>query len=206
MSNAYARAAIADRRELDKAIEVLHGICLGITSDGQLRDEEVRFLDNWLLNNDSVTRQFPGNVVAARVKHVLADGVITQDERAYLLDTLTQLVGGTLFDTGTTAPQSTELPIDDDVDVEVRDSVFVLTGGFLFGTRTYVEECIAEKRGRVFDDVTKDVHFLVIGGKPARDWAHTSFGRKIEKAVAYQDTGVDIAIISESRWIDAMSS
>jgi len=38
----------------------------------------------------------------------------------------------------------------------------------------------------------------------APDWAHTSYGRKIESAVALQQEGHSIAIISERRWLAAL--
>jgi hypothetical protein len=34
-------------------------------------------------------------------------------------------------------------------------------------------------------------------------WKHETFGRKIEKAMLYQDEGIPLAIVSEEHWIDS---
>lgn len=42
--------------------------------------------------------------------------------------------------------------------------------------------------------------YLVLGPLVTPSWAHTSFGRKIEKAIDYQRRGCLIEIIDESGW------
>lgn len=40
----------------------------------------------------------------------------------------------------------------------------------------------------------------------SRDGAHTTFGRKIEKAVSYREKGVPIAIVSEDHWAASLGN
>jgi hypothetical protein len=56
------------------------------------------------------------------------------------------------------------------------------------------------------DNVSKKVDILVIGTRVAPDWAHTSFGRKIQRAVELQEEGHAIEIISEKRMMEAVSA
>ena len=43
--------------------------------------------------------------------------------------------------------------------------------------------------------------YLVIGDIGSKDWSHSSYGRKIEKAVEYRDTkDTGISIVCESHW------
>jgi hypothetical protein len=49
-------------------------------------------------------------------------------------------------------------------------------------------------------DVTKRTNYLIIGTFGTRDWLHTSFGRKIEKAVSLRESGLRIAIAAEDHW------
>jgi hypothetical protein len=49
--------------------------------------------------------------------------------------------------------------------------------------------------------VTLDLDYLVVGTAASRDWAGTSHGRKIEKAVAYQERGEDLMVIAEEDWV-----
>jgi hypothetical protein len=52
--------------------------------------------------------------------------------------------------------------------------------------------------------VTSNLEYLVVGSLVEPTWAHTSYGRKIEKAIEYIDKGCGIAIISERQWIEAL--
>ena len=52
--------------------------------------------------------------------------------------------------------------------------------------------------------ITKATDFLVVGTFGSRDWAQTSFGRKIEKAVAYRDAGEPIGFVTEDHCAAAM--
>ena len=54
-------------------------------------------------------------------------------------------------------------------------------------------ECVQE-------NITKRTSFLVIGTFGSRDWVHTAFGRKIEKAVSYREAGVPLRIVAEDHW------
>jgi hypothetical protein len=48
--------------------------------------------------------------------------------------------------------------------------------------------------------ITKDLNYLVIGEVGSRDWIHSTHGRKIEKAIDYNDRGCRIAIVTEQHW------
>ena len=51
------------------------------------------------------------------------------------------------------------------------------------------------------ENVTVRTRYLVIGRFGNRDWVHTSFGRKIEKAHKYRDSKRGpIAIVAEDHW------
>ena len=51
--------------------------------------------------------------------------------------------------------------------------------------------------------VSKSLDYLVLGTYVTDSWIHESFGRKIEKAVGYRESGVPIVIMSEERWLEA---
>ncbi len=62
-------------------------------------------------------------------------------------------------------------------------------GIFGFGTRKEREAAVKEKGG-LCGPLTLDTGFLVIGAYATDSWAHSSFGRKIEKAVEMRGKGV----------------
>ena len=43
----------------------------------------------------------------------------------------------------------------------------------------------------------------MLGTYVTDSWAHENFGRRIEKAMQYRDSGVPLAIISEEHWANA---
>jgi len=48
--------------------------------------------------------------------------------------------------------------------------------------------------------MTKRTRVLVIADLGSRDWIHTSYGRKIERAVEYRQAGVPLVITDEAYW------
>ena len=179
---------------------MLMGIANGILADGVLNHEEVRFLKAWLRDNAEVANVFPGNIIAARIGAAMADGRIDPGELEHLKQTLKDLVGGTLQETGEVDGWSTSLPVDASAEVVVRGRVFCFTGEFIYGTRTACTALTVLQGGSVKDSVSPRVDYLVIGGMASRYWANTSYGRKIEKAINLQGEKVPITIVSEDQW------
>jgi hypothetical protein len=48
------------------------------------------------------------------------------------------------------------------------------------------------------------VNFLVVGNLGSEDWIHSSFGRKIERAVELRRECPTLAIINEDHWARAL--
>ncbi len=194
------------RHHTNKAIEHLLGMVDGITADGSLHDKEVHLLSAWLSANPEATNAWPGSVIALKVREVLADGVITEPERAHLLATLTEIIGSNFTETGSASAEVVSLPIDDAVTVDLRNAGVCMTGEFMYGTRSACERLTLRAGGMPLDSVTKRVDILVIGTRVSPDWVHTSFGRKIQRAIELQDKGHTIEIISERRWLEVVGS
>ena len=201
MSNFFSQMAATDARLLKRGCETLIGICTGMLVDGHLSDDEIIYLKNWLDENDEIAYTWPGEVLYKRVNQVLADNVIDEDERKYLTKTLEELIGGSFQETGATSGVSTSLPIRDVESIEFDSSTFCFTGTFLFGTRPVCHRATEKAGGIPAPRITKKLDYLVIGTMTTRSWANTSFGRKIEKAVELQKSGVPLSIIGEQCWV-----
>jgi NAD-dependent DNA ligase len=202
MSDFFTRQSGAFRNEMTRSLGALLGIAQGMLCDGHLNDREVLFLQDWLTQNESIAVAWPGDVVHARVREVLTDGVITPEERIYLTETLQQLVGGTLEQIAEQNHVS-ELAIDRSVNVRFPDSSFCLTGDFVFAPREHCESAIT-KRGGSMSGVTKKLTYLVVGGLGSKEWKHGSFGTKVAKAVEYKRQGVPVLIVHEDQWASAL--
>lgn len=199
MTNFFARQAAEYRNQLNQSCSELVGIAEGLIADRQLNDDEIRFLNRWLETHDVVSCDWPGDVLHAKVKEVLADGAVTEEERAHLINTLKMLVGGRLDDLAE-SPKVNELALDKVDRVTFPQSLFCLTGDFVYAPRAKCEEVIAVRGGRVNASVTKKLNYLVVGGLGSDEWKHGSFGTKITKAIEYKRAGCPILIVREDVW------
>ena len=204
MDNIFARHKATEQRLLKRSCESLIGICSGLLADGKLNDKEIVFLDTWLADNYDLRNTWPGEVIVAAVRDVLADGEISEEERKYLKSTLTDLIGGTLEDTGATSGLSTRLPLDDVSEIVISGNTFCFTGKFLYGTRKACEKAVKERGGEAMSGIRTDLDYLVIGSLASRDWVNTSHGRKIEKAMEYKKKGRSIFVVSEEQWAQSL--
>lgn len=206
MSDTKAIQAAVQNRQLTRSAQVLTGIITGIVADGLLHDLEVQMLNTWLTANAEVTHNWPGSAIARHLSEILADGVITPDERAHFLDTLQRLVGDDFAETGSVSSEVASLPFDEVTPVALRDQGVCLTGEFLYGTRAACER-VTEKIGAYpMSAVSKKVNYLIVGTHVSPAWINTSYGRKIMRAMELKEAGHGIAIISEKRWMDAIQT
>lgn len=188
-----------------RSIAEMLGLAKGIISDGQVSSAEAAFLRDWMTANPEAVNTWPCSVVADRLQRIYSDGVIDEEERSELADLLLDVTGGAL-DRIQQANPTTKLPLDDPAPQIVFDGrEFVFTGRFLFGPRRQCESNVEALGGETSSSVTKQTDYLIIGDLGSRDWIHTSFGTKIEKAVRYRDElGVQLAIIHEEQWAAAL--
>jgi len=188
-----------------QAIEQLLGIVEAMVADGDLHDLEIEFLKVWLAEHADVARVWPGNAVSGAIETVLADGHVSEDERAYLMTTLKQLASGEFaFDDPGGAAESA-LPLDNAVEITLRDSLACLAGEFLHGTKAACERLLERAGGWPAAVVSRNVHYLVIGSKVSPNWAQMALGQTIKDALALQQAGHPIAIISERRWLEGLA-
>jgi NAD-dependent DNA ligase len=193
------------RHRINVAIEHLLGMAQGMLADGHLHDMEIKLLATWLDANNDIADTWPVSVIAQRIRNTLEDGHISEDERAHLTQTLGDLLANDFAETGSASAEPTRLPVTDDIHVEVQDAGFCLTGEFAYGTRNACTNLTAKAGGVPGDNVTKKTRYLVVGSRVSPDWVHTSYGRKIERAVEMQAQGHSIYIITEQRWLNALS-
>lgn len=191
----------------ERGIDEFIGICKGILFDGTIASAEVINLAKWLNANPEVADHWPCSVVRDAIQPIVAANKnLMPDDEHRLLILLTDLTGNPeAFQHGQNA--STQLPLCDPPPSVIFDgTIFVLTGNFKIGNRTYVTELIQSLGGLVLSkDIRLNTDFLVIGNVGSTAWKHSTHGRKIERAVELRDVRkTDIHIISEDHLITAL--
>ncbi len=193
-------------RRAERDLSEFLGLAKGLLADGAVSQSEAALVRTWLKNHSSAIEQWPLNRLTERVERIYRDGRIDEAERCELSELLSAIVGGTAGiilgeDAATTLPLDAPPPV-----FRWPGSTFVFTGKFAFGTRADCERYVTKLGGVCNSDVTLRTNYLIIGTFGSRDWVHTSFGRKIEKAVEYRAEGHGLAIVGEDYWVKCIEN
>jgi len=179
----------------------LLGLARGLLADQELSDSEIKFLHEWLEDRYHMTASFPGNVIHKRIKEVLEDGVVTEEERSHLVGTLTMLIEDRLEDLAEQV-DLTELWFDDVGLIEFNNSRFCLTGNFVYGPIEVCQSAIEARGGVVNESVGDELQYLVVGGLGVDEWRSGGLGTEIEKAMRLRAKDNSVKIIPEDSWVE----
>jgi NAD-dependent DNA ligase len=181
-----------------RQIDELVGLARGVAADGDLNQAEVEFLQKWLAANATISQQPVIRTLYQRINDVLADGVVDDDEKVMLLETLNSFSNRD-FELGEVLKSST-LPLCDPAPpLSFAGRTYCFTGTFVYGQRKDCERAVHE-RGGSCGGLTQQTDVLVIGAYATESWKHSSFGTKILKASGWRDEGRPISIVSEQHW------
>jgi len=189
-------SARVQSRNMDELI----GLSRGMLADGKIVQEEAEFLQRWLhqaqdMGDDPIYR-----ILTSRLEMMLADDVLDADESQELLEMLQALTGDNGKPTNYRRPS--HLPLNDPLpDIDFQDRGFTFTGVMAFGPRKECQALVTERGGKALPGPSKKVHYLVIGTIANEHWAHSSYGRKIERALEIRESGHPLAIINEDHFI-----
>jgi NAD-dependent DNA ligase len=185
-------------RITSRQIDELIGIARGLVADERINQAEVEFLQKWLAANAEISDRPVVRVLYARVNTMLADGIVDEEEKAELLDTLNQFASRD-FELGEVL-KSTTLPLCNPAPtLAFPGRLYCFTGTFNYGQRKYCEQAVSD-RGGIAGGLSQKTEFLLIGAYATESWKHSSFGNKILKACEWRDQGTPIAIVSEEHW------
>ncbi|BCN93338.1 hypothetical protein THMIRHAM_11230 [Thiomicrorhabdus immobilis] len=183
----------------DRQIDTLIGLSKGLIADGKVDQTEAEFLMGWLVQN----RQSSENPIIVnlleKVGSMLKDGVLDSEESAELMNIL-NTVSGESSEIGELAKTSS-LPINEPMPpIVFENKSFLFTGTCAFGNRKQCQSATESLGGVNAKSVTKTLDYLVLGTYVTDSWAHETFGRKIEKAMEYRNSGIQLIIITEEHW------
>lgn len=194
------------QKQITKGLNTLMGIVSGIVCDGQLHEAEISFLSVWMEENQNLSTTYPASVIYRRVREVLMDGVITLEEKEYLLKEMTILSGTDYSNTGSALPEHISNIFDDDPHIIIPNNVFIFTGEFIYGTRAACNKAVESRGGIAGSSVTKSTNYLVVGSMVSPDWIVANFGLKIQKAAEMMLSGeYEIAVVREQDWAMALN-
>ncbi len=183
----------------DRQIDTLIGLSKGIIANGKVDQAEAEFLQTWLVQNEEAQNPIILNLLD-KVEYMLNDNLLDKDESDDLFKTL-HLISGEKTELGEVAKTSS-LPICSPTPkIHFTQKNFLFTGTCVYGTRKECQSSIEKLGGINAKSVTKTLDYLVLGTYVTDSWIHENFGRKIEKAMEYRDSGIPLSIVTEEHWI-----
>ncbi len=199
-----------------RAVRQLIGLIHGLTIDGKVTENEIRDLNDWLLDFESCSGVWPFNELRTRLDRVLADGRISESERQDMETYLRQfsfqevedrMIHDTVGTKGgapvSNAPiyESFTALCDRNVKITFEERCFCFTGQARTGARKELCKLVMDRGGTSRSALSRKVHYLVIGGQSNPNWVYQSYGRKIEAAEGLRRDGHEIFILHEDDFV-----
>lgn len=187
----------------------LHGLMAGIIADGIVTEDELRGLSDWLSAHESLKTLWPYDELESLVSAVLKDGTIDDNEQRLLRDFFTEFVA--LMDDRTiTTPSMLEGTSLIGVcamcpEITFEGKTFCFTGASNKFSRTGFQQLVASLGGSHTNNPNKTTHYLVIGAEGNPAWAYACYGRKVEAAVKLRKQGMQLVIVHEHDFHDAVA-
>lgn len=190
-------------------LQLLQGIFHGILADGEVNDNEIYQLHQWLSENEHLNSYYPYDEIRSLVLSIVADKKIDEDERLVLTAFIKQFVE--LKDSETTEKinaYTADVNITGicaiDPEITFENKTFCITGILSRGTRTELQNAIKKKGGISVNSISKKTDYLIIGDTNNACWSYSCYGRKVEKALDLRKSGHTIILVHEFDIFDAV--
>ena len=186
------RKRYANFSDETKQLQELTDIINEFISDNVLTDLEINLLNCWLNQNQHLSGNYPFDKINSAIRLVLEDGVITDEEKSYLMNVLLNF---------SNPVESCSVNIDK---VDLSDKQIVLTGDFINGTKSEIISRLEQLGATVKTGVSGKTDYVIVGGYGSDNWACGNYGSKVKKALELQAKGKDIKIIKEEEFFKCL--
>jgi NAD-dependent DNA ligase len=177
-------------------IQRLHTLLAGVAADQVISVEELTGVAQWLIDHSHLQNTYPYDEVLTKITTVLKHKVIDQHEHNELIKLFGEFVS--MYDDKTiTNPTVNENSLCETNPQINFNGLFCFTGKSSRYSRTDFKKLITELGGKVTDDITTRLNYLVIGDKGQPQWKFGSYGGKIDEAIKLKKNGHPILIIHE---------
>ena len=177
-------------------IQRLHTLLAGVAADATISVNELYGLSRWLRDHSHLQNTYPYDEVLIKITKVLADHQIDEAEHKALLKLFGEFV--TMYDDKTiTNPTVNENSLCETNHQINFSGLFCFTGKSSRYSRSDFKKLITELGGKVTEDITTRLNYLVIGDKGQPQWKFGSYGGKIDEAIKLKKNGHQILIIHE---------
>lgn len=181
---------------ITSGVQKLHGILRGIKADNEINKSEIKFLEEWLNENNYLKNAYPYQDLLKLIFKVIEDDIITQEEQKEVLDFCNQILSNVNVQMPISPEDSFQVSDSDEINFEA--ATFCITGVSPSHTRKEIAEMIEMYGGYMLDTISKKLNYLVICDEKNSCWAFVGYGRKVEKAMNLNKVGANIKVIHET--------
>tara|TARA_Y100000589_G_scaffold301293_1_gene312074 strand:+ start:206 stop:889 length:684 start_codon:yes stop_codon:yes gene_type:complete len=196
------------------SIQKLHGILHGILSDGIITTDEAKGLSEWITDHSELKSVYPYDELESLLCQVLADSRVDEDEQQMLAAYFEDFFKYS-FKTRLKKSQEQSSPDPKSItiggvcamcpEIFFQGKHFGLTGGMRKGPRSKIIQLIEKVGGSYDKAITLTTDYLVVGAAANPCWAFSCYGRKVEKAINMRKEGVNLLIVHENDFWDALA-
>ena len=188
-------------------IQQMLGIVKGIIIDLKINDEEIRYLDNWMENNEYLKNSWPYDELYNITTKSINKKSIIEEEHTALLAFCEALVGKVQNESTSALVDSLKTGYYQiDPSINIPGNIFCLTGISKKYKRREIAEIIELYGGFVSERVNAKVNYLLVCDDKNACWAFSCYGKKIEQAILHRQKGLQLVIVHEADFFDALEN
>ncbi|MCP4181001.1 MAG: hypothetical protein GY756_24825 [bacterium] len=177
---------------IKNAVNEFQNLASNIIYDGQISDDELKVLVDWININIDYIDKWPLNRIYDVLQNILANGEVSNDERKLLFDQLTQIANNK------EQPEQKNTVFDKNVEITFKKKNFIFTGKLNLFTNEQAESFVIKRGGSVQSGISSMVDYVVVGELSDEAWNSNKLGSKLENSIKLRDKGIDIFIITEN--------
>ena len=193
------------------SIQFLSGLIHGIMADGELGDSEISTLRSWIDANDFLAGTYPFDEINSLLSVILEDKKITDDERNQLMAFFSNVID---FSSSANLSEKEFAQLREKYsvggicavcpEIKFKGRTFCFTGESYRAKRLVMAETVRGFGGMVQSAVNRKTNYLIVGTAGNPCWAYACYGRKIEEAMQLRKEGVNVVIVNETDFWDAV--
>ena len=176
-------------------IAELKSIAGRVVYDGEVDDDEVAFLTQWLEKHAQFKNKWPISKLYHLLDKIHEDGKVDGDERLQLLMFLS---GISSFDAS-----SEENIFDASPAVHITGRTFYFAGDLEFAEMTRARAVVERQGGKLAGSAADAPDYFVIGGVSGGQWRAAPYSGDVEQVLEAKKQGSATLIISEADFVRA---
>lgn len=204
--------------DFTQIIRCLHGIMVGVLCDKRVRVSELSGLRDWLEDYECLKDWWPFNELNIKIKKILLDGQVDEDEQKELLDFFKdfneqvyahpnihdeEYVSDDHLRSPGTVIHSISSICEKNPVICFKGRKFCFTGPAASAKRKDLFAAVEELGGTAHNTAIVGLDYLVIGAQASPAWVYSTYGRKIETVMQRKNEKNNVCIVQEYDFISA---